>query len=576
MIALNKRNGVILLIAVALGLLSLAAVGQLLMSVTIDLRRTDAVDAVLFGQEADDRFGKDLATGDINGDGIADLAVGAFLANGPENTRSGAGEVYVYYGQTAQDWPPESPDPDVTIYGPMSGTFLGSDYVSQDPGHMAVGDLDGDGVGDLILGASSFGHGSFLDFRGRAWIIWGQDDLPATIDLNAVPLELEVTTVSAADRDFVGAAVAAGDLDGDGVDDLAVSAPGAAGGAGIVYVLFGDGDLRKRSIEVDEIPEDILSLQVIGAVPGTFNGTALGSYLAVGDLSGDGVGDLAIGAEHAQAESGMVSVIFGGTDLHGAVWDLAETPANWSAEPEASMDRLGSSLAIGDLDADSQADLLMGAPSADGPAGVNTGQVIGVFGPLEDGVLRDLGERPGDLIVYGPQGGTDPSWLGESIAVGDFNDDNVGDLIVGARQANALGRGESGIIYVFHGDATWPAVIDLATEDAADLTFLGAFEDDFTGYVAAGDLTGDEVDDMAMGADWREGPNGQTDMGAVYILFGSEALPTPLPTLTPTATPTITPTPTQTATPTLTPTRTPEPREVIQLPLIMRNRTSIP
>ena len=62
----------------------------------LDLRDAESTDVVLFGHEARDHFGTDLASGDINGDGVADLAIGAYLADGPGNTRNGSGEVHVY------------------------------------------------------------------------------------------------------------------------------------------------------------------------------------------------------------------------------------------------------------------------------------------------------------------------------------------------------------------------------------------------------------------------------------------------------------------------------------------------
>lgn len=552
---------------VAVVLLSWLTIWQVAAEVTIDLRRPNAVDVVLFGVDADDHFGTDLAVGDVNGDGVRDLAVGAYKADGPANARDRAGEVHVYYGRSEADWRAGGVSPDITVYGADITNWLGGD-MSKEPGHVAVGDLDDDGVGDLVLGAPEFGHGTRLSTRGRVWVIWGDEDVPAKIDLASIPAELGVTTFTPGGKHGLGAALATGDFDGDGVDDVAMSAPSAADGVGAVYVVYGGSHLRNRDIEFDDVPEDVAVFQVLGEVRGIIGGTKLGSYLALGDLSGDGVDDLAIGAEHAQASSGLVRVVFGGGHLRDTTWDLADVPANWSAEPEEAADQLGSALAIADFNADEAPDLLIGARSADGPAGRDTGQAIGVVGPLSDGAVRDFQSAPGDLIIYGPQGLPDFSYLGESVAIGDFNDDDVGDVLVGARSANGLGRTESGIVYAFYGTESLSGVVDLEQEPA-DITFIGAYEDDFTGYVTAGDVTGDGVDDMIFSADWRNGPDGERDIGAVYVLFGDEDAPTPMPTLTPTATSTSTPTPTQTPTPTIT--STPQPSKDVLLPVVLRN-----
>ena len=569
MFRIVRRFAMILIIVVVL---LLPVVWRALAAVLIDLRLPGAVNVVLFGQESEDFFGTDLAAGDINGDNIADLAVGAYLADGPNNSRNGAGEVYVYFGQSAEDWPSDDLQPDMIIYGAAEGDLLGGDMYKE-PGHIAVGDLDNDGVGDLIVSSPENGSGnSVTSSRGRVWIIWGRDSFPHEIDLASIPPELEVTTVSAVARDFLGAALATGDFDGDGVDDLAMSAPLASEVSrfhcGKVYVMYGGSHLRDRDIDLSDVPEDVILFTAAG---GDAN-TKLGSYLAFGKLSDDAVADLAVGSELAgDLQMGTVLVFFGGDELRGVTWDLLADPPDWSAIGEAELDQLGRSLATGDVNADDRVDLLMGSPTADGPAGVNAGQVIGVFGHLKQGAIRDLAATPGDLTIYGPQGGVDDqAWLGESVAVGDFDGDGVADLLAGARQANGFDtrdRGESGIVYMFNGGHTLEGTRDLR-EVSADITLVGAYARDFTGYVTAGDVTGDEIDDMITSATDRISPTAGLLTGAVYILFGSRVPPTPIPTPTPTMTPTPTATPTATL--------TPPPLHHRYLPLVLRDYVASP
>lgn len=571
MVGIVRRFAVILIIVVVL---LLPVVWRTLAAVLIDLRLSGAVNVVLYGQETEDFFGTDLAAGDINGDNQADLAVGAYLADGPNNSRNGAGEVYVYFGQSTEGWAADDLQPDTTIYGAAEGDLLGGDMFKE-PGHIAVGDLDDDGVGDLIVSAPEHGRGNSTNMsRGRVWIIWGRESFPQEIDLASIPPELEVTTVSAVARDFLGAALATGDFDGDGIDDLAMSAPLASDVSrfhcGKVYVLFGGSHLRNRDIQLSDVPEEVTLFTAIGSDANT----KLGSYLAFGRLSSDAIDDLAVGSELAGGmQMGTVHVLFGGADLRGVTWDLMSDPSDWSAIGEAELDQLGRSLATGDVNADDRVDLLMGSPTADGPAGVNAGQLIGIFGDLKQDAIRDLATTPGDLTVYGPQGGVDDqAWLGESVAVGDFNGDGVDDLLTGARQANGFDtrdRGESGIVYMFYGGEDLEGARDLR-QVSADVTLVGAYARDFTGYVTAGDVTSDEIDDMITSATDRTSPTAGQLTGAVYILFGSEVPPTPMPTLTPT--PTATPTPT----PTPTPTATPVPPRRLYLPLILRNYIAAP
>jgi hypothetical protein len=516
---------------------------------TIDLGARNAVDVVLYGQEAQDFFGTDLATGDLNGDGIADLAVGAYLADGPANSRSGAGEVYVFYGQPADDWPALGRPPDITVYGAEAGDTLGGDW-TKEPGHIVIGDVDQDGVGDLVLSAPPFKNEGLS--RGRVYILWGRADLPGEIDLKAVPPALEVTTVAAVDRDFLGSALATGDFDGDGIDDVAMAAPLAETeearlSAGIVYVLFGGTHLRGRSLAPGAVPEDVSIFTAVGEA----RNKTLGSYLAFGALSDDsqpaprqslvpiprqnsgqgsaeGSGqDLAIGSTSGgEEQEGTVEVVFGRPQVRGLTWDFLTDPPDWSAVGEKRNDQFGLFLVTGDINADTQADLLVGAPSADGPAGPGTGQGLGVFGPLAAGQRQDLATTPADLTIYGPQAGfagADQAWLGGSVAMGDFNTDGVGDLLVGARQANGFNtraRAESGIAYVFYGGPSLKGTVDLRRA-SADITFMGARARDFTGYVTAGDVTGDGIDDLIISATDRTSPDAGSKAGAVYIVFGA-------------------------------------------------------
>jgi hypothetical protein len=555
------------LVLVGAAILLLPAFWRVSAGVIYDLADSASANAVLYGREAGDYFGSDLAVGDINGDNVGDVVVGAYLADGPGNSRNGSGEVYIYFGKSTSTWF-HGKSPDVVVYGAESRDLLGGDDF-REPGHIAMGDLDNDGTGDLIVSAppSTWGASSTT---GRVWIIWGQGVWPAEIDLASRPANLQITVVYAAGRDFLGSALATGDLDGDGMDDLAMSAPLEDGsslsqfGAGAVYVLFGGNNLRSRDIHLGNVPQDMSVFKAIGPVALA----KLGRFLAFGKLSNDGTDDLVIGSEKVNNDTGTVHVLFGG-NVRGITWNLAFRAADWTVVGEANFDQFGHSLAAGDITGDGQADLIAGAPSADGPNASGAGQIVGFFGPLPKGEQRFLSTNPADLTIYGPESSPDDqSWLGE-VAAGDVNSDQVVDVIAGARQANGFGnRSESGVVYVFHGGPALRGMRNLRS-DSADLTLVGANPRDFMGYVAAGDVTNDGIDDIVISAtgDW---PEAGTQTGVVYVRFGagSGGNQNPAPTRTPTIRPSVTPAP-PTQTPTVTP--TPKPQFTQFLPLLTRN-----
>lgn len=356
--------------------------------------------------ESGDRFGATLVgAGDVDGDRVPDLAIGAPRAG------EAAGAVWVLSGRggglrrVARGAP-----------GEWAGAALA-----------APGDLDGDGCADLAFGAPQAHHGA-----GAVRVVSGRDGKVLWKRAGDAP----------GDR-FGFALAALGDVDGDGVCDLAAGAPDARGGgvlAGRVVVLSGrDGTVR---FAWDGTQGDRLGLAVAGP----------------GDLDGDGRGELLVGVPLADGPSfnaGAARVFAGGDGALLFEW-----------RGGASGDRLGSRVAaVGDVDGDGVPDVGVGVPGDDG-------------GGLDAGAVRVLSGADGTLLLErrGPRSG---AYLELVAGVGDIDGDGRGDLALGLP---GQGANEEGQVWIVSARSGTVLRVISGTSPRGWLGFALA---------AAGDLDGD-------------------------------------------------------------------------------------
>ncbi len=353
------------------------------------------------------------------------------------------------------------------------GTFTGENR--GDRAGAAVsggGDLTGDGVADLLVGAP--GSGS----EGGAWILSG--GARGEEDLEVAEARLEGVAGA-----YAGAAVAGpGDLDGDGMSDVVVSAPGASGSDyGRVYLGFGpfSGDIRL----------DDMGVSVRGAY-------RVGTALAFGDLSGDGGVGLAVGAPALDGETldGEPA-----TDSGGIYWvegpfveDRAFDDADLWVVGEGAAESVGSVLALGDLDGDGVADLGVGVP------GVGAGRVAIFAGPP----AGPLGLSAADVVLTGVR---EASATGAAIATGgDVDGDGRDDLIVGAPDAE-----DGGAAYLIVAPGTG-GLADLAH---ASLGATHPSESAGAAVAILGDVDADGFADIGVGA-----PTAEAGAGAAFVVYG--------------------------------------------------------
>jgi hypothetical protein len=521
-------------------------------------------DTMLHGVQKNSATGFSVAVGDINGDRVADIVIGAVASDSPlAGKTNDTGAVFVYLGRKELAKTVDlSREADLVLYGASKGDQLGF--------AVALADLNGDGLGDVVMGAplADGRIGGKANDAGVTYVYFGRAAFAQkAIDVGTgADLELHSSTA----REYSGSALAAADVNGDGVDDLVIGAPFAdtpADDAGVVYVVCGSKALAKRTA---------LAQSACTSVRGIAAGDRLGLALAAGDVTGDGTGDLILGALETDApgadNAGQVTVMAGRRDLPASLRLASDSQFRFRGS--AAGEYVGQALSAGDVNGDGIADLVIGAAYADVPsstAGANrpdetdAGKVLVFYGGAALTGDRQLKDGA-DVVLTGAQGGTNfGDFAGGVVAAGDLTGDDIADLVIAAPLADVTGRTRSdpeqmkdvGAIFVRRGARDLRGTIALPA--GADQALYGATKNDFFGGVAltkrrksdalfgmmnpnayrkgwmslvydrffskalaVGDINGDGVGDLVAGAPAADGGTGQKidDAGAVFVMFG--------------------------------------------------------
>jgi hypothetical protein len=437
---------------------------------------------------ANDHFGKNIATGDFNNDGYTDLVIGIHnsMATGAFN----AGAAQIIYGSADglaaannQFWSQSGGwiDPE----GDGSGIFLGDIYGGPEDDDrfgtaLAVGNFNGDDYADLAIGVSGEGIGNingagavnvlYGSVDGLTWVdnqFLSQNELRDENNGNGTYTYIGDLVAHAEENDFFGNALAAGDFNGDTIDDLAIGVYGEAigtlGDAGAIHIVRGSSDgltaynnehWHQQAAYRDTNSDGTVDITIGNPTGLEGSGDWFGYSLAAGNFDGDAYGDLAVGVPNEDfyvdgtyyTNAGVTQVFYGsneGLSLTNEQWWQQDGEFSigdmYGSDPE-DYDKFGTTLTTGDINGDGYSELVVGAPNESfAEIGGNVGSVNVIYGSsdglalanhlwfYQDSAIGDDGSQMGDLVGEA----SSSTYFGQALTIADFDNDGYKELVVG-------------------------------------------------------------------------------------------------------------------------------------------------
>jgi hypothetical protein len=405
----------------------------------------------------------------------------------------------------------------------LKGT-TGFNVISGDSDVSAAGDVNGDGIGDFIISSAFSGPHS----GGESYVVFGKvGGFPPNLNVASLRGSTGFKITNGGDQDHTGTSVsAAGDVNGDGYDDLIIAGSGpfdapAVKFRGQSFVIFGQA----------KFPAAVAVESLNGAngfsITGVANDDGAQIVSAAGDVNKDGFADLIIGAPGADeggTDRGAAYVVFGKATGFAKDLPLSSLVGSngFKLSGGANGDHAGGSVSSADLNGDGYADVIVGASGA-AEGGVARGATYVFFGK-PNGFAGSVALSS----LLGPtgfklSGVADNDLSGGSVSgAGDINGDGTDDLIIGASKAGEGGTAR-GASYVFFGKTTGfvgsVALSSLVGPTGFKLSGVADGDRSGSSVHGVGDMNGDGFDDVIIGAPFAA--EGGDDRGAAYVHRGS-------------------------------------------------------
>lgn len=499
---------------------------------------------------------------DFNNDGYEDLAIGVPSESINTSTAFDAGAVNVIHGTSTG----------LSAIPDGAGTGLADQFWSQNSPHvqgvaccgdqfgnaLTSGDFNQDGYSDLAVGTL---RGGGIQVGGEVNVIYGSTSFglsaSATLPDQLFNLLSPGIEGNADLDDLFGSALASGDFNNDGYDDLAIGNPernittpsGTQENAGAAYVLYGSSEGLSAFAASDGTgrEDQIWSQNTFGVQDISEQADLFGSALGSGDFNNDGYDDLAIGAPgetiNIASSAGALNIIYGSpiglSQTYISNQFLFQGSAGLDEQPSQD-DRFGSVLTSGDFDDDGYDDLAVGIPYE---------SVLSCL-PLDPSTCFSNSQAGAVEVIYGSTSGLsaiareDQFWhqdrvggeilgiidsaeqFGFSVVTGDFNGDGYDDLGVGVPQDDGSIPGKAGAVNVIYGSPTGLSgnfvPNQYFTQNSPNVNEAEADSDRFGNSLAAGNYNGDGSDDLAIGIPGEDvNHDSIADAGAVQVIYGS-------------------------------------------------------